>query len=474
MSSNLKMLEPPAETKNGDAVFYGIAVVLGMLFGVNSWDYPAYTIFVVLCVSVAACRQREPKPRGFVEAIAIVPLSLVLYVPYFITVHNSKSIGLHVNPTAMGDALTVIGGVLAPVAIFAVWRGVAALAEEALREDVAQPASARLMRMLPPGSGWWIAFALALIVLIWPARIDLIYVCLLAAIAYGLVVRRERETPEVQAVLLLAFVGVAVLLASDFGYLQDNFDGSENYRMNTIFKLYYQAWILLAVGVPLSIRAIGSALGSARFRPMQAVWYGLALLLAAGTALYPIEGIGSQGPSYATSTPGLDGLAYARDKAPEEYKAITWIQQHTSQFDVVAEGFRDEYWGDPGLGGDANVFSALTGRPTIIGWPASHEALWRGDFGGGSGQQSADEMINQAEQDDRTLYTSSNKQAAIRILEKYRVAYVVVGPYERTVFGTGADAANMTNFGTFLTPVLKLPAVTIYRVPCFSGCKTGQ
>jgi YYY domain-containing protein len=450
------------------------AVTLGMLFGVNSWDYPAYTIFVVLCVLVAAIRQGEPPFRALMETVAIIPLSLILYVPYFLTVHNPKSIGLQVNPTAMGDALTVIGGVLAPVAIFAVWRGALALAGSATKTGGTESVSARVLWSLPPGSGWWVIFGLVLIAFVWPARLDLVYVCVLAAIVFALIVRREREAPEIQAVLLLAFVGVAVLLASDFGYLRDNFDNSPNYRMNTVFKLYYQAWILLAVALPLSIRAIGAALGEARSHAMQAVWYGLALLLAAGTALYPIEGIGSQGPSQATSTPGLDGLAYARDIVPDEYRAIVWIQQHTKQFDVVAEADRDEYWGYCNLACDANVFSALTGRPTIIGWPGSHEALWRGDFGGGSGQDQAAALINQAEQDVRTLYTSADKKAAIQILEKYKVAYVVVGPYERTTFGTSTAGANLTKFASFLTPVLQLPAVTIYRVPCFSGCVLGQ
>ncbi len=443
------------------------AVSLGMLFGVNSWDYPTYTAFVLLCLALAICRQSRPDARALLETAAVVPVSLLVYLPYLLTVHNPKSIGVHVNPTQLGDALTVIGGGLIPVAIFAAWRGFATLAQRAAGRDEPEPLEVQALRAMPRGSGWWIVFCLALAIAVWPARIDVIYVVLLTALVYILVARRREEAPEVQAILLLATIGVAVLLATDFGYLKDNFDNSPNYRMNTLFKLYYQAWILLAVAAPFCIRAIGIALGQVRAYALQIAWWSLAALLAAGTALYPIEGIGSQKPSYATSTPGLDGLAYVRDTAPGEYAALQWILHNTSQFDVVAEAYGGDYWTDPVLAHDSNLFSALTGRPTIIGWPYSHEALWRGDFGAGSQQASAEAMITKAENDDRALYTASTKQAAIQLLQQYKVSYVVVGPYERSAFGSGAS---LTNFGSFLTPVLKNSAVTIYKVPCLSAC----
>ncbi len=471
------LLDPPTAIAQREMRYLWIAsaaVAAGMLFGVNSWDYPTYTIFAVLCVMLAAYRSGQATSRALAEAVAIVPLSLILYLPFLITVHNAKSIGVHVNPTAMGDALTVIGGVLAPAAAFAAWRGIAALSANVSRDGQPEPLVRQLLRVMPEGSGWWIAFVLVLLTLVWPARIDLLYVCLLVAIVYALVVLREEETPEVQAALLLALLAVAVLLASDFVYLRDDFDNSPGYRMNTVFKLYYQAWILLAIAAPVCIQSIGAALGASFSRRARFVWYGLAVLLAAGTAFYPIEGVGSQEASYASSARGLDGLAYAREMAPDEYKALMWIQQHTNQFDVVAEAYGGEYWGDPGLSADANVFSALTGRPTIIAWPASHEALWRGDIGTGSGQQAAQALISQAEQDDRTLFTASDKQVAARIIKKYNIAYVVVGPYERSEFGAGTPGTTLTNFRSFLTPVLQLSAVTIYRVPCDPACAAGH
>ena len=459
--------DPPLAWASLEARYVWIgcaAVLLGALFGINSWDFPTYTAFVVLCLVLAASRHGEPRLRALVEAISIVPLSLLLYVPYLLTVHNSESIGLHVNPTQLGDTLTVIGGSLMPVAIFAAWRGAVALAEQATQQEEPVPLVVQALRELPPGGGWWILFVLVLLAIVWPARIDMIYVCLIIAIAYALITRRERETPEIQAVLLLALIAGGVLLISDLAYLKDNFDGTPSYRMNTVFKLYCQAWILLAVAIPVCIQSIGSALGRISAQATRTTWYVLAGILALGTALYPIEGIGSQGPSLATGTPGLDGLAYVKDLAPGEYAAVEWILRNTSQFAVVAEGYGSDYWLDESdLGNDANLFSALTGRPTLIGWPGSHEALWRGDFGGGSSQASADAMISKAKEDDHMLFTAPSKQVALQILREYKVQYVVVGPFERsTTFTAGGK---LTDFSAFLTPVLRNSAVTIYRVP---------
>ncbi|MER3458619.1 MAG: hypothetical protein C4309_08325, partial [Chloroflexota bacterium] len=55
--------------------------------------------------------------------------------------------------------------------------------------------------------------------------------------------------PVVLFGLLLAGAGALLTLAPDFVYIRDNF----GYRINTVFKFYYQGWVLYAVAAAFAI-----------------------------------------------------------------------------------------------------------------------------------------------------------------------------------------------------------------------------
>jgi uncharacterized membrane protein len=72
--------DPPTAWTSLEARYSWIAcaaAALGILFGANSWDYPTYTAFVVLCIVLAASRQAVPPLRALLEAAAIVETSLI-------------------------------------------------------------------------------------------------------------------------------------------------------------------------------------------------------------------------------------------------------------------------------------------------------------------------------------------------------------------------------------------------------------
>ena len=89
---------------------------------------------------------------------------------------------------------------------------------------------------------------------------------------------------------LLIAGGLLCLLIPELVYVRDAFDGSDLYRMNTVFKLGYQAWLLLAIaGAPRARRGRGAGCAAARGSRR---WRGrspLLVLLALG-AVYPYAG----------------------------------------------------------------------------------------------------------------------------------------------------------------------------------------
>jgi uncharacterized membrane protein len=372
--------------------------------------------------------------------------------------------------------LTVVGGLLLPLIVFVAWRFAAALVAQNVNGDRTAPGLPGLFNSLPPGSGWWLLGAWAFILFAIPGRANILELSIIAAAGYVIWTRLREEEPANLMVLCLVLAGALLLLLGDYVYLRDNFDNSPSYRMNTVFKLYYQTWLLLAAGAPYAVAAIVRALRPLH-RGLLVTWCAAVGLLALALGLYPIEGVASQGSTQA-STPGLDGLAYLAMHAPDDYDAILWIRTHLPSDAVIAEADGTAMAGDQQLGScteywvcGANVaifnrISALTGRPTLIGWPGSHENLWRGVFGAHPDTGYAD-LISQREADVRTLYTTTDPKAAMAVIQRNHVQYVYVGPLERTVYVDRLKnpATVLTKFSSFLKPVLTLPGAVLYKVP---------
>jgi len=195
-------------------------------------------------------------------------------------------------------------------------------------------------------------------------------------------------------------------------YVRDAFDGSENFRFNTIFKLWYQAWYLLAV-------AAGYALVNAtrwlRPVPLAAWGAGLVVLVAAGAA-YPLAAPAARTSGFAAA-PTLDG---ARWLPPDDAAAISWLRRHADGPAVVAEAVGDDY-------SDSARVSTFTGLPTVLGW-AGHEIQWGHDPG-----RRADDVA--------LLYETADPEVARAVIRRYGVRYVFVGSLERELYDPAGLAA---------------------------------
>jgi uncharacterized membrane protein len=193
--------------------------------------------------------------------------------------------------------------------------------------------------------------------------------------------------------------------------VRDAFDGGPLYRMNTVFKLYYQAWLLLAVAAACALPWSGLWLPRRAWPP----WAAVAAVLILLALVYPYAGTYARHDGFSR-TPSLDGLAWLRDRAPGDVRAIAWLREHAPGDAVLLEAVGDDY----SAFGHARM-ATFTGRPDVMGWEG-HELQWEHD----PGQRRADV--------DR-LYTTTDSAEARTLLARYDVRYVVVGPIERTDHG---------------------------------------
>ena len=235
-------------------------------------------------------------------------------------------------------------------------------------------------------------------------------------------------------VLLLISLGSLLIIGPDFVYLSDNF----GYRINTVFKFYYQAWIVLSLA-----SAYGTVVLLRQLRGVANVIFSVivVLLMIVGLA-YPMFG-------FITKTNGfnppfeytLDDFDRVQRENPDEAAAMTWLRSAPDGVIVEATRPYDAY------SSYARV-SIYTGLPTVIGW-GNHEGQWRDGSLQGSRVQ-----------DVEALYTSPDWVTAQAIIQRYNIRYIYIGNLERSTYRVSEEKFNL-----FLKPVFQQGIVTIYEVP---------
>jgi YYY domain-containing protein len=398
------VLDGPRSAPRGRALaeLLTAALALGLLYAINSWSYPVTAGVLALAVLGWICdgRSATSHPAAVRWLLSAVALSALLVLPFH----------LSFDPAARGIGWVGEGRG------FAGWLRDQALMFGSLAVLVALAYLGRLAGTRRPlRNAAWLAVA-ALFAGSLLAALDYAHVGLLAAllaVAAAAVVAGP-IAPALRAVWVLAAAGVACLLGPELLYIRDEFDGGPLYRMNTVFKLDYQAWLLLGLA------GIGALAWWRTWIPRRPARLLAGLLLAAvlaAAAVYPVAGTYARKGGFERA-PTLDGLGWLRDRAPGDVAAIDWLNAEAPAGSVVLESVGEDY----SAFGHARI-STFTGLPTVLGWPG-HELQWGHD----EGDRRADVAM---------LYETTSTVTARGLLDRYGIRYVVVGPLERTDHGDG-------------------------------------
>lgn len=302
-----------------------------------------------------------------------------------------------------------------------------------------------------------------------------------------------------------ALIGVAglILAGTEVMYVADDLQRSPWERMNTIFKFYLQAWLLLAIAcgvfcVRMISRArfpeLGSlisrnrALGILAMTPRdqarpeatmnsratlsQRIVVALAIVVLCLGLVYPLAGtpvrLNQDMPSSPTELT-LDGYAwmdggYIHNHTGDlivftgDLHAIQWLNANVSGTPVILEAAIGPYRGNGGR------ISSATGLPAVLGWDR-HQRQQRYEAG------IAARMV-----DIRSIYNDTDPARKLELLRRYRVEYVVVGDVERywnhaddtSFYASAAGLAALESMvGQELTIVFESESTRIYRVNDF-------
>lgn len=241
-------------------------------------------------------------------------------------------------------------------------------------------------------------------------------------------------------VLLLILLGTLLVLGPEFLYLRDLF----GWRINTIFKFYYQAWLLWAVAAAYA----SSILLLIPRRPWNLIYRGVLILIMMAGMTYTSLGLWTKTNAFKPAMGlTLDGTAYLLNQSPNEMSAIAWLS--AAPAGVVAEA----------VGGSYSIYgrvSTLSGQPTVLGWDF-HETQWRG----------SSLLLGTRQNDIQRLYCTRDWNEAQQIINLYNIRYIFLGNLERSDF-TPANCPGGLNDVKFirnLAVAFQQGEVTVYMVP---------
>ncbi len=451
-----------------------LAVALGGLAFLNTWDFPLYLALVSGALLLALVQERgwswELLEDFLKFSIPLAVLSLVLYLPFFIS-FSSQAGGIIPNvvfPTR-GAYLWIMFGVLfVPLFAFLVYlRGkenanwktgfllaiggtlflwafsiilaIIAANTDAGQQLISSQGLSSTWDVLREATDRRLAFGASLLTLVLLVGGTAAYLTASKARVEATDARNPDSTRSpIPFVLMFILFGTLVVLAPEFVYLRDQFGG----RINTIFKFYYQAWALWSLAAAFAVAIMLSEL-----RGLAVVLNATLMVIVIGLGLvYPALSLPNKTDNFKANSPEqrtLDGSAYLANTMPEDYQALLFMEQLDPGVVVEAVG------PNGGQYSEYARISTYSGMPTVLGW-AGHESQWRG----------GDKEFAGREADVETLYSTRDWDQALAILKKYDIRYVYVGPLERNKYRLNED-----KFTQNLAKVYTQNGVTIYEVP---------
>lgn len=428
----------------GMAIFVS-ALALGALKPTNTWDQPAYTIFISVVLIYSVFRYVK-FPDTFLPGISIwlkksgvafllvggvIGLGAVLFSPY------TKAFGAGYTAfelwkgehSPLWSYITHWGLFLMVIFSWMYW--------ETHQWLATTPVSA-LNKLKPCRDALWIAVALFFIVIaaLLFLGVSIAWVTLPLILWAGILLLRPDYSDSKRLVLFMIGTGLVLTLVVELVVLRGDLG-----RMNTVFKFYYQAWTMLALSAAACVAWLLPEVERRWKDGWRFIWQISFAVLVASVLLFTILATADKVTDrISDKTPiNLDGMTYMQYSTyndlgndldiSQDYKAIRWMQDNVQGSPVIVEANTTEYrWG--------SRYTIYTGLPGVVGWNWHQRqqrtitpSTWVTD------------RVAEIEQ----FYLTENKQAVTHFLQRYDVKYIVVGGLEHSLY----PAISLAKFNTW-------------------------
>ncbi|MCL4363962.1 DUF2298 domain-containing protein [Patescibacteria group bacterium] len=229
--------------------------------------------------------------------------------------------------------------------------------------------------------------------------------------ALFLVVQNKIKTNQIREkinnfLFVIFSFGTFLIIIPEFFYIKDIYP--QHFRANTMFKLGYQAFIMMGINTAIILFLIKSLKKSLLSYLLTFTW----LFFFFFVAIYPFFST----PSYygqLDRQPVLDGSLWLNATYPQDKEIIDYLNRNIKGQPTILEAQGDSYT-------DYERISAYTGLPTVAGWWV-HEWLWRG----------SPDVVGKRIPDIEALYQSKDLKLTGELIKKYKIKYVIVSGLEK-------------------------------------------
>ena len=443
-----------------------LALALGSLWVINSWDYPTFGLLALSLVVLGVYFRPGPAQHrarlGTALLLVVGVGSIVAFLPFHQAYETFNS-GL--EPTKWDSPLTrylwVYGLFLFIAGTFALLqiRGGLARVYSSIRGG-RKPNLSNPYLSNPNGRFIGLAAGCALAVLMaaagfWTAAVLLACLMGVGWVGWTLISSDREDRAFTLMPLIWLAMGLGISIGVDFVRVTGDIG-----RMNTLFKYYLEVWVLFGLATAYFLWFVVDSGTLRRFAPpVRWVWAAALVVLLGSSLIYTVLGTRARLADRFEPAPlTLDGTAYMKTATHSEMqqpfqlepdlRAIEWLQDNVEGSPVVLEAHGDQYrWN--------GRISIYTGLPTVLGWPW-HQIQQRTGYDG---------QVTDRARDVATVYNTNDPQLASELLKRYRVEYVVIGELERIYY----EAPGLAKFLTMeqsgqLRLVYESDGVQVFRV----------
>ena len=505
-----------------------LTLTLGALRVIHTWDFPTYLALGAAALAIGELAKRRRFSLGFffwtgVKVAIVYFLSTLLFRPFSDSYQLFYS-GVQANQerTPLHQYLSIYGLPLFLAGSFLVYRLYQAYRQSLpvrlgrvflcrwdslprfvhlWRQSFRRRSKAEAWALFSIEGGLLIVVGLAAVTAFASPLVAflLLAIGLVAFVLIREVVQQGTDMPRQVFVLLIPGLAFCLALGVEFVTIQGDIG-----RMNTVFRFYLQAWVLLGIfGAYALVRLASGARdqvpGGGHFplpegegqgegdlplllgegqsegespkrtaahpqtldpRPLvswRRAWISALVVLLVACAIYPLAATRVRvADRFVELPPTNDGMAYMRSAIyqdekgpidlPSDYEAIIWLQDNVQGSPTIVEGVTPLYrWG--------SRVSVYTGLPTVIGWDW-HQKQQRWGY-----QWMVDARIADVNQ----IFSTTDQATTLELLHKYGVSYVYIGDLERLYYPATGIAKFDQMVGSSLDLVYSNPHVKIYR-----------